>query len=188
MNRSTDPTRGERLGLIVAFFGAVVVVAAGLFSILQKGAPITAPSKQAFTENLKPAPVINEPPPSVGEIIDSKKATTAYRCLVNGTVTYSDSACPGGKSVDVTPAAEGYLAQRTLPAARKASPEPTVAAISQDPTAANEQPRRAVRCAWILAEIERLDVLARQPLAASTQDWLRETRRKLVDERYERKC
>jgi len=194
MNRSFDPTPGERLGLIVAFLTAVLLVALGLFFILQKGAPISAPGKQtASAANPQYAPVVaksqtSSMPHSAVAIVDPKKGASAHRCLVNGTVTYSDSPCPGGKLVDVTPSTEGFLAQRTLQAVRKSSPEPAVADISAAPTAANEQQRRAARCVWILAEIDRIDAQARHPLSASMQDWLRETRRKLVDERYELKC
>jgi len=104
MNRSSNPTRGKRLGLVVAFLCALVLVAASLFFILHTGA------------------------------------------------------------------------QRKLPA------------ITQDPTATPAQQRRMARCAGIFAEIERLDAPVRQPLSATSQNMLREYRRKLVDEKSELKC
>jgi hypothetical protein len=55
-------------------------------------------------------------------------------------------------------------------------------------SATNEKASRDARCVRTEAEIARIDALARQGQTASMQDWLRQERQKLMDERYALKC
>ena len=75
-----------------------------------------------------------------------------------------------------------FVLQKSAPAGR------TLPLVTQDPTAPRAEQVRTARCAGIPAEIAHLDALARQPVSAASQNMLRESRRKLVDEKYELKC
>ncbi|MCU0939638.1 MAG: hypothetical protein MUC86_10955 [Burkholderiaceae bacterium] len=47
---------------------------------------------------------------------------------------------------------------------------------------------RAARCAQVRAQIDNIDASVRAGGSVQQQDWLREQRRKLEDERYRLKC
>jgi len=62
------------------------------------------------------------------------------------------------------------------------------AATAATGTTGNGDAIRKTRCASIEADIARIDGLARAGGSASYQDWLRDQRRKLIDEKYALKC
>ena len=186
----------EKLALLAAFVTAVGIVAGGYYFVLLMAAPLAAspaavqPSKpeQSALPSNPSAPAAASKPTFSTEEFD--KGPTVYRCIVNGAATYSDAPCPGGKLVDARPASNGFTPQRPQPTARVAQGTSTapMSTASVAPTSASEKAKREARCAWIEAEIERIDALARQGQSASSQDWMRETRHKLVDEKYALKC
>jgi hypothetical protein len=197
VNHPYEREPSERLTLLAAFVAAVAIVAGGLYIVLQKAVPISAlpaamqaskPEQSALPASNPTAPAAASKPTVSTEEFD--KGPTVYRCLVNGAATYSDAPCPGGKLVDARPASSGFTPQRPQPTARVAQATSTapMSTASVALTSASEKTKREARCAWIEAEIERIDALARQGQSAASQDWLRETRRKLVDEKYTLKC
>lgn len=180
---------------LAAFSAAAAVVAVGLYFIFRNAAPITTSSVP--TPVLQPvrsvsASASTTPLPDQTSSIRPEanhKGPTVYRCVVNGRATYSDAPCRGGTVVDLRPAFEGFRLQGRKAPARVAQPPPSPdAAPPSAATADSEKTKVEARCAWIDAEIARIDLLARQGQSASMQDWLRETRRKLVDEKYALKC
>lgn len=193
MNRNYERA-SERLLLLAAFVAAVAVAGGGMYFVLQKAAPIVAlpegtqaknPAQPAVQETASASIVA---PPVSTELTNA--GTSVYRCTINGAVTYSDEICPGAKKIDARPASSGFIAERPRAAVRRAQAPSaeTLSVLSAGSTSATEKARRDVRCAWIEAEIERIDALARQGQSASAQDSLRERRRKLVDEKYGLKC
>ena len=193
MKRTYVRESSERLVLLGAFVAAVAIAGGGLYFVLQKAAPIAAAAPQANKPAPPPvqapataavvAPAINVATPSTGPSV--------YRCTINGAVIYSDEICQGAKRVDARPASSGFVAERQRAAVRVAqapSTEPRSMPPSAASTSATEKATREARCAWIEVEVERIDALARQGQSASSQDSLRERRRKLVDERYALKC
>ena len=194
VNRSYEREPSERLVLLAAFVAAVAIAGGGLYFVLQKAAPIAAPA--ATTQANRPAPptvqaTATAPVVAPAVIVPATNTGPAvYRCTINGVVIYSDEMCQGAKKVDARPASSGFVAERPRPAVRVAqapSTEP-MSMPSAASTSATEKAAREARCAWIEAEIERIDALARQGQSASSQDSLRERRRKLVDEKYALKC
>lgn len=197
MNHPYEPEPSERLTLLAAFVAAVAIAAGGLYMVLQKAAPIAAlpvamqaskPAQSALPASNSTAPAAESKPTVSTEEFD--KGPTVYRCIVNGAATYSDALCPGGKLVDARPASSGFTPQRPQPTARVAQATSTarMSTASVAPTSASEKAKREARCAWIEAAIEHVDALARRGQATASQDSLRETRRKLVDEKYTLKC
>jgi hypothetical protein len=184
---SDNQERPDLFKTVLAWVMGVVIAACGLFVILDRAAPIvvkpSAPSAVAKPAVRPPAPT---PPIGVAPAPARSPASTVYRCTFNGTTTYSDSPCPGATVVDVSPASQGFVPTRPM---RMEAVRDEVATAAVGPTSAgHDKVRRDARCAWIEKEIERIDALARQGQAASTQDWLRQERQKLVDERYVLKC
>lgn len=171
---------------IVALIVAAVIAAGGLYLILHRAAPIvTAPAPAPKPAPQAAPPVMTAPaaqPPVQAAV---PPGPVVYRCIVNGTTTYSDAPCPGGKRIDATPAAKGYAMPRgqlsaTVPVADEERPARAAANA--------EKARRDARCAWIEKAIEAIDAQARQGLPVVEQDRLRADRARLVDERYALKC
>ena len=197
MNRADVREPFEKLALLAAFVAAVGIVAGGYYFVLQMAAPLAAspaavltskPEQSALPASNPSTPAAESKPTVSTEEFD--KGPTVYRCIVNGAATYSDAPCPGGKLVDARPASSGFTPQRPQPTARVAQATSTapMSTAFVAPTSASEKAKREARCAWIEAEIERIDALARQGQSAASQDSLRETRHKLVDEKYALKC
>jgi hypothetical protein len=78
-------------------------------------------------------------------------------------------------------------ARRTLQQQRYAEVSAPVEEPAAEPTPSNDAVK-AARCKAIDAEIEQIDAAARAGGTATYQDWLRERRHKLVDEKYRLKC
>lgn len=183
---SVDARRSIPVELVIAGVVATVVAAGGLYLILHKAVPIVA-APVATPE----APAKAAPPPQVAapvapaiRRVEAPPGPSVYRCKVNGSTTYSDAPCPGGKLIDASPAAQGFA---PTPVRRAA----TVAQSEAEPSpasATNDKAGRDARCAWIEKTIESIDAQARQGQPAVIQDRLREDRQKLVDERYALKC
>jgi hypothetical protein len=111
-----------------------------------------------------------------------------YKCARDGESVYSDSPCPGGKVVDVTPPVQGFVPVRPRRATTQKPEQPDAPAVNVASEQATERSMREARCALILAAIDQIDARARQPQTVPEQDRLREERRKLVDERYALRC
>ncbi len=192
MNRRYEDESSNKLTLLAAFVAAVAVVGGGMYLVLQKAAPIAAaPSPHVVDVQPSTMPA-SEPKASATPVmvVMPRSEHTAFRCMVNGTPTYSNEPCAGGKAVDVTPASSGFIPQRSHATVRVAQAPSTESGSTSKVTSAlaTEKAARDSRCAWIEAEIERIDGAARQGQSAASQDLLRASRRRLVDEKYALKC
>lgn len=171
---------------------------------MHKAAPIVAQAPAPRQAPVVAVPASPQPPaPQVTATrrvvnIETQETRTIYRCIADGETAYSNEPCPRARVVDTRPAVTSYAAppvqrRASAPAASESSaPVRAAAAPVESPTpvraAEDAQAKRDARCKWLAAAIDNIDAQARQPQSAANQDWLRERRRKLVDEQYELKC
>jgi len=183
LRRSSIPVE-----VLIAAVVGTVIAAGGLYLILQKAAPIVATpaTRPSVPTNASPPPLFAAPTASPAIRVEMPSGPAVYRCKVNGTTTYSDAPCPGGKLVDARPASQGFVPTPVRRAAVVARSE--VEAQPAPASVTNEKAARDAHCAWIEKAIESIDAQARQGQTAVIQDRLRDDRQKLVDERYALKC
>jgi len=196
MESRIEPPKSALWSLSVALPAAVVIVVGALYFVLHKAAPIVAVSvdpstKSALATPTKGVPTVEREPTLPVPSSTSSTDRLVYRCKVDGATTYSEVPCANGKVVDVRTASSGFVPQRapvvsTTTTRIREAPQ-VVAAVGED-SAATAKAKRDARCAYLLAEMEQVDALARQGQSATSQDWLRERRRKLADERHALKC
>lgn len=171
-------------GFIALVLGLFAVVLLGLAWWQSKQAEpnLPAPTRtEPRPATLRPAPPSLAAPPPAG--VPTQAAPDAiYRCQQAGRVIYQDSPCSGGQVVLVQhsagvslPRASSRAESDALPQAKPALPPSSVA---QEPQA----------CQSLVAYIRSLDARARQRLASSEQDRLREERRNAFDRWTELKC
>lgn len=116
--------------------------------------------------------------------------TVVTKCVVNGKVSYGDSACPVGavtSSLAINNN-QNLIAAVQVPVASQAieieSPLPIRV---QTYPGANYAPVKA-QCAALEERIKYLDGLARQPQSGQTQDWIRGERSQARDKQFSLKC
>jgi hypothetical protein len=138
-----------------------------------------------------PPPQISAPPQSAAPAPQEPPSHIVSKCVVNGQTLYSDGACPQGTAGTqvVTKADHNLMAGLTpaqMAAADRVQPAaPSLAVIAQS---GNVTPDKASECAFIDAEIKRLDALARQPQSGQAQDWITAERKKLRDRQFRIPC
>ncbi len=204
----------DRLLPGIAFLAATVIVCGASFVIASKGGEIlvakavqgapppttTAPQPQAGAPIAGPgsARVPSEAPYPYNqdEGRTPRQDTGIYRCAENGSVVYSDRPCTNGRALDLqpnsgfnpTPVPQSSGRQQVVTQEERGGASRVQATTVAAEVKGNGEAIRKARCATIEAEIARIDALARAGGSASYQDWLRDERRKLVDEKYALKC
>ncbi len=165
------------IGLAVLVVGGALAGAAYLFeqggkelqaAAVKTSAPATSAPAQVAPSAAPAAPPASAALPPTGAV---------FRCQVGGRVEYRDEPCErGGRQVDVAVSSGVRLADPRV-VARSASPvvEHASAAPAAQPVVTAQAPAPASRaiCDAIAQQIANLDAAARQPQAASTQDFIR---------------
>lgn len=113
------------------------------------------------------------------------------KCIVNGKVMFTDNACPTGAtatSVTVHTANVGTVQPSYIspppPDAQFAAPS-----VIQQTTVVNQGPSaKEFECPMLTQLIDRIDVLARQPQSAQTQDQLSAERKRLRSRQFALGC
>jgi len=192
----------------IAFLVATAIVCGASFVIASKGGDIivgeavqgAAPTTTAAAPAAVPEPVrapTTAPYPQRSEVDQTPRQSSGiYRCVENGSVVYSDSPCVGGRVLNLqpnsgfkpTPVPQVSERQQVVVQQDRSGAVRDQAATAATGTTGNGDAIRKTRCASIEAEIARIDGLARAGGSASYQDWLRDQRRKLIDEKYALKC
>jgi hypothetical protein len=190
MNDST------RLGLSLAASLAIVGGFA-VFVFVQGGRVVQPPqsppaASRVATPGTAERPAASQPAPAttVTAAPPPMPHSGVYRCAQGGRVTYSDTPCAGGVVVDTRSAVSGFRPAEPLAALRARAKNAAATGEGEDSAAASNSGAvdRVARCAQVREQIDHIDASARAGGSAQRQDWLRDQRRKLEDERYRLKC
>lgn len=124
-------------------------------------------------------------------------ARTITKCVTNGRVTFSDSACEAGASTSqiATSGNRNVVDSTPVIVARTPPPEPVRQVVANDvsPSAASSTgpdpaAARIAECAFHDQAIQSIDARARQPLSAYEQDWLSGKRKEHRDAQFRLRC
>lgn len=137
-----------------------------------------------------------EPPPSTnrsaapGTQRGESSSQSVTQCVLNGQVSFTDRACPGGASVrqiTVHTAMVGTVAPSTSVTTTPVHP-PQVVAPSGPAPQVNQAALRSTECHYLDEQIKHIDALARQPQTAPTQDELSRRRLQLRSGQFALRC
>jgi hypothetical protein len=116
---------------------------------------------------------------------------TVTKCTIGGKTIYSDAPCPQGATAErVTTHAErnlisGLTSEQMAAADRIRPPAALPATVPQSD---KPVPTNASECRALDEHIKYLDALARQPLDAQTQDWIKAKRKADRDRQFAIRC
>lgn len=116
---------------------------------------------------------------------------TVTKCTIGGKTIYGDAPCPyGATSERVTTHAErnlisGLTSEQMAAADRLRPPAPLATKVAQSE---NPLPNNASECKALDEHIKHLDAMARQPLDAQTQDWIKARRKADRDRQFAIRC
>lgn len=186
--------------LLISFSLAAFVIAAAVW-IMDRSMSRNDQSDGSVRATSSTLPPASHPAPSPTSDLPTNESDALNRaakgsinkCVVNGKTIYSDQKCSQGtetramalydSSGIVSPPRENL---RELTARRKAAE----AAEDRNATlhAVAMAPRRSAECMELEKYIDQLDVRARQPQTAPTQDWIRQERMKARDRQAAISC
>lgn len=154
---------------------------------------VTTPENPVPADQPKTPQVIQRqrqsPSAALEQIQPDKRDVT--KCIVNGKVTFTDNACPAGAtatSVTVHTSNVGTVQPSYIspPPADSQIAAPTVI---QQTTVVNQGPSaKEFECPMLTKLIDRIDVLARQPQSAQTQDQLSAERKRRRSRQFALGC
>jgi hypothetical protein len=194
---SPPPERFSTLGKVIVFVVALFVLyKIADWKLTQQAASLAAKSTLAAVPKTiqRPveAPATTFPPVPLDQSPSSQTANTqtVIKCVVNGKTSYADSACPqGAVKTHVTTRAD----QNLMTAVRPATEMQTEEAVSQPLAVARNNPSpdaaaKKAECQMLIARIEQLDSMSRQPQSAQMQDWIKDERKKARDQQFRLPC
>lgn len=152
--------------------------------------PKTRQDASATSQPLPP-PQTSAPPPPAVPAAQAPGTRIVSKCVVNGKTLYSDNACPQGTAAtQVITKADHNLMAGLTPAQMAAADrvQPTAPSMSTFAQSDNQISDKSSECAFINAEIKRLDAMARQPLSGQTQDEIARARKELRDRQFRIRC
>jgi cytoskeletal protein RodZ len=129
-------------------------------------------------------------PPTSRPSQQAPEGFSVTKCVGRTGTSYSDGPCPAGTAA--TRVAAGTqtnisdgLTKRTI---QNQAPAPVVVTtfVDQSPTIATSN--LPAQCKSLTEELNRFDVMARQPLSGAMQDWIRDQQRTLQSRKFALKC
>ena len=126
-------------------------------------------------------------------LTNSHNTRTVTKCVLNGSVSYSDGACPSGATNSVVTldiSKVGTVAPQVRLMERQVMTDATPTVVTQQQSAPilNKAPALNFECAALKARIEEIDSITRQPLSIQMQEWYKEERRKVRQRETDLKC
>lgn len=132
-----------------------------------------------------------EQSPSVSTEQFQPDRRSVTKCTVNGKVMFTDNACPSGAtetSVTVHTSNVGTV-QPSYISPASADAQVAAPSVIQQTTVVNQGPSaKEFECPILMQLIDRIDVLARQPQSAQTQDQLSAERKRLRSRQFALGC
>lgn len=129
-------------------------------------------------------------PPRSRPYQQTPEAFSVTKCVGRTGTSYSDGPCPAGTAA--TRVAAGTqtnisdgLTKRTI---QDPAPAPAVVANFPEQTPVIATSNLLAQCKLLTEELNRFDVMARQPLSGATQDWIRDQQRALQSRKFALKC
>lgn len=116
---------------------------------------------------------------------------TVTKCTIGGKTIYGDAPCPQGATAERVNTdtdrnlISGLTSEQMAAADRIQPPAPLPAIVAQSD---NPVPTNASECRALDEHIKHLDALARQPLDAQTQDWIKARRKADRDRQFAIRC
>lgn len=184
---------------VLVFLLALFVLYQGADWVLKQRTPIitrpaeTSPAPQTPHSPQTPA---TEPfsAPQTSPQDDNASAPPIVKCVVNGKTSYGDAPCAQGavSSQLKTRRDHNLMAavrpQNVLNAAPTEEHHAPRSPVAQNSPAVDTAALKKAECKALDARIEQLDSMSRQPQGASTQDWIRDERKKARDKQFRLLC
>ena len=199
MNRPTGLTAGDWffnglavvgvLALVGGFVYVTVIADPGLFG----QTPVAPAPPFATTEQDSVArpPVEAASRTPVGANLrleaDQRVRSGVYRCLEGGSLVFADQPCPHGRDAGFPPASAKAMSQRSAEGSRNVTARELTSTAPELRTS-GERPASRAACHEIDEDLAQINTRARAGGSAPYQDWLRDQRRRLVDERRRLNC
>ncbi|MDQ0588450.1 hypothetical protein [Variovorax paradoxus] len=202
--RSLRPARERHWAMWIALS---VLLLFGLYQgaewlLAQRITPLPKPPSVIPSAPVTPPSARRTAPPSAAELPGDSAAPGFFdevaKCMsASGKAAYSDGPCPAGSTATtVRLRRDQNLADGMSVEAREASTRNNAALAAQQQQSHEWHVERdvvgssaqAAGCSGLDAHVKWLDTMARQPQAASTQDWLRNERQQTRDQRFRLGC
>lgn len=159
--------------------------------IEQRRNPPAAESNATSVRTPQPSSLRPGSPASFEPYQEATEDFSVAKCVGRTGTSYSDGPCPAGTAA--TRVAAGTqtnisdgLTRRTT---REQSQSPVVVTTSADlPLPSIEPSNLLAQCKSLTEELNRFDVIARQPLSGAMQDWIRDQQRALQSRKFALKC
>ena len=153
-------------------------------------APIAESTSRSSATRAATDPFPNDPQWSTARqvLTAAPQDRTMYRCIINGVNTWSDQPnCPQAITVvlDAPQAAPTWTPGHASPAPTPMPEPPAPVKVQASPP---QHKDKTVQCAALAEGIKHIDIAARQPLAAVTQDDLSQRKRDLQKEGFFLHC
>ena len=177
--------------LALAYAGYRVWAFSSGRAVPPKSPPAASVSPESSPSRPAPSPQKSTQPQQTAPMAAAPSARVVTKCVVNGKTIYSDTACPqGAAGTQVVTKADHNLMNGLTPAQIAAADriQPAAPSLSVIAQSGNTTSDKASECAFIDAEIKRLDALARQSLSGQTQDAITRERKELRDRQFRIRC